>query len=60
MVDGVCHISARSLGDYNVQLIMEAVGGGGHRTMAGAQLRMDIDEAQSLVKKAIEDFRINM
>ena len=60
MVDGVCYISARSLGDYNVQLIMEAVGGGGHRTMAGAQLRMDIDEAQSLVKKAIEDFRINM
>lgn len=60
MVDGVCYISARSLGDFNVQLIMEAVGGGGHRTMAGAQLRMDIDEAQSLVKKAIEDFRINM
>ena len=31
-------ISARSLGDVNVQLIMEALGGGGHQTMAGAQI----------------------
>ena len=35
---GVVNISARSLGDINVQLIMEALGGGGHLTMAGAQL----------------------
>ncbi len=32
-------ISARSLGDVNVQLLMEALGGGGHLTMAGAQLQ---------------------
>ena len=32
------NISARSLGDVNVQVIMEAVGGGGHLTMAAAQL----------------------
>ena len=31
-------ISARSLGDVNVQILMEALGGGGHLTMAGAQL----------------------
>ncbi len=31
-------ISARSLGKVNVQLIMEAMGGGGHQTMAAAQL----------------------
>lgn len=31
-------ISARSLGDVNVQLIMEALGGGGHLTMAGTML----------------------
>lgn len=31
-------ISARSFGDVNVQLIMEAMGGGGHQTMAGAQI----------------------
>ena len=30
------NISARSLGDINVQLIMETLGGGGHFTMAGA------------------------
>ncbi len=34
----VVNVSARSLGDVNVQLIMEALGGGGHLTMAGAQL----------------------
>lgn len=32
------NVSARSLGEINVQLIMEAMGGGGHLTMAGAQL----------------------
>lgn len=32
-------ISARSLGEVNVQLIMEALGGGGHQTMAAAQLK---------------------
>ncbi len=35
--DAVC-VSARSLGEINVQLIMEALGGGGHNTMAAAQL----------------------
>lgn len=35
-------ISARSYGDINVQLIMEKLGGGGHQTMAGAQL-YDVD-----------------
>jgi c-di-AMP phosphodiesterase-like protein len=33
------NISARSYGDVNVQLIAESLGGGGHHTMAGAQLR---------------------
>ncbi len=33
------NISARSLGRVNVQLIMEALGGGGHHTMAAAQLQ---------------------
>ena len=32
------NISARSLGDLNVQVIMEALGGGGHQTMAACQL----------------------
>ncbi len=36
--DGRVNISARSMGKINVQLIMEALGGGGHQTMAAAQL----------------------
>ncbi len=36
--DGKINISARSLGDINVQLIMESLGGGGHQTMAAAQI----------------------
>jgi c-di-AMP phosphodiesterase-like protein len=35
---GQIHISARSWGAVNVQLMMEQLGGGGHRTMAAAQL----------------------
>lgn len=34
----VINVSARSLGDVNVQLLMEKLGGGGHQTMAGAQI----------------------
>ncbi len=36
--NNVANISARSLGAINVQLIMEELGGGGHQTMAAAQL----------------------
>ncbi len=36
--DGTMNISARSLGEINVQVIMELLGGGGHQTMAAAQL----------------------
>ncbi len=39
--DGVVSVSARSFGDVNVQLIMEKMGGGGHLTMAGAQIAAD-------------------
>ena len=44
-------VSARSLGDVNVQLIMEAFGGGGHLTTAGAQLT---DEPETVVAKLKE------
>ena len=47
-------ISARSLGRINVQLIMEKLGGGGHFTTAGAQLRgKTAQEAVSMLKDAI-------
>ena len=38
-VDSVTNISGRSLGGINVQLILEKLGGGGHMTIAGAQLK---------------------
>ncbi len=37
-------VSARSMGKINVQLIMEQLGGGGHLTMAGAQLACESTE----------------
>ncbi len=37
---------------------MEAIGGGGHQTMAGAQLDVSVDEAVAKIKSAIEDFII--
>lgn len=53
--DGGIGVSARSQGNINVQLIMEALGGGGHRTVAGAQLRdMDMMTARAAVLQAAE------
>lgn len=37
--DDTINISARSQGEVNVQVLMESFGGGGHQTMAGAQLK---------------------
>lgn len=50
-------ISARSLGEMNVQVIMEALGGGGHQTMAACQLKgYTIPAAKNALCKAIDDF----
>jgi c-di-AMP phosphodiesterase-like protein len=50
-------ISARSLGDINVQLIMEALDGGGHLTNAATQLYgLTLKEAEDRLKVAIEDY----
>ena len=47
-------ISARSYGRVNVQIIMEKLGGGGHQTMAAAQLKnTDVDNALKLLEDAI-------
>lgn len=49
------NISARSLGSFNVQLVMEAMGGGGHQTMAGALLpNTTLEEAADLLKRSID------
>lgn len=50
-------ISARSMGDINVQVIMEKLGGGGHLSNAATQLKdITIDEAKEKLEKAIEDY----
>lgn len=53
--NGGINVSARSMGDFNVQLVMEAIGGGGHLTMAGAYLKdMGMDEARRMLVRAID------
>ncbi len=47
--------SARSLGDINVQLIMEKLGGGGHFTMAAAQIKAPLNMAVAETKAAVHD-----
>ena len=54
--DGRIGISARSLGELNVQLVMEKLGGGGHLTNAACQLEADtIGQAIDRLKVAIND-----
>ena len=53
--DNVMNISARSYGELNVQLVMEELGGGGHQTMAAAQLNDETFESTlKCLKQAID------
>ena len=47
-------ISARSLGDVNVQVVMEKFGGGGHLNTAGAQVEDTPEEILERIKEALE------
>lgn len=50
------NISARSYGKLNVQLVMEALGGGGHQNMAAAQIAgLSENETKKLLIKAIDE-----
>ncbi len=49
-------ISARSLGNINVHVLMEKLGGGGHRDMAGAQLDTSLEEAYKMINNTIETY----
>ena len=52
-------MSARSLGDLNVQTIMEKLGGGGNLTKAGAQLKdVSLEEAEEQLKDILKDVTI--
>lgn len=52
--DGSLRVSARSLGNINVQLIMEKLGGGGNLTTAGARLEdMNVQDAMVLLERIV-------
>jgi cyclic-di-AMP phosphodiesterase len=50
-------ISARSLGDVNVQIIMESLMGGGHLTNAATQIKdISVEDAEQQLKEALNDY----
>ena len=52
------YVSARSIDEVNVQVIMEKLGGGGHLSMAGAQFEgIPMTEAMDRVKAALSEFK---
>jgi c-di-AMP phosphodiesterase-like protein len=52
---GEIHISARSSGDVNVQIIMERMGGGGHLSIAACQLEnVTLAEAEGALKGTLD------
>ena len=54
--NGRIHISARSIDELNVQVVMEKIGGGGHMSVAGAQLSdCTVFEAMEKVKDVLRD-----
>jgi len=56
-INDLVSISGRSLGDINVQVILEKMGGGGHLTVAGSQIPdIDIEEAKEILKKNIFEY----
>ena len=53
------YISARAIDEINVQLIMEALGGGGHQTMAAVQLKdVSLQEAKEQLVNVLKDVNI--
>ncbi|KAJ50039.1 c-di-AMP phosphodiesterase-like protein [Clostridium tetanomorphum] len=56
-IGGEVFISGRSLGDINVQVLLESLGGGGHMTMAGAKLKsVSVEEAVEKLESAIDKY----
>ncbi|WEG12806.1 DHH family phosphoesterase [Pullulanibacillus sp. KACC 23026] len=49
-------ISARSLGEINVQILMEEMGGGGHLTNAATQIACTIEEAKNTLIDVIDSY----
>ena len=56
-IEGIIHISARSNGNVNVQLILEKMGGGGHFDAAAAALKgEDMRSTLYRLKDAIDEY----
>lgn len=53
--DGLIGISARSLGEINVQVVMERLGGGGHLTNAATQLEGKVEDAVVRLKAVLAE-----
>jgi c-di-AMP phosphodiesterase-like protein len=53
--DGLIGISARSLGEINVQLVMERLGGGGHLTNAATQMEGNLQEVANRLKQVLSE-----
>ena len=52
------YISARSIDEVNVQIIMERMGGGGHMNIAGAQLRdVTPEQAVDALKETLQTMK---
>ncbi|MEF9939887.1 MAG: DHH family phosphoesterase [Clostridium sp.] len=57
-LNGTIYFSARSIDEINVQVMMEKLGGGGHRTIAGAQIEgISIEEAIEKLKTLIMEMK---
>ena len=56
-VDNEIYISGRSVGDINVQIVLEALGGGGHMNIAGVKLsNITIEEGEDKLKQAMKKY----
>lgn len=54
---GITFVSGRSLGEVNVQIILETIGGGGHLEVAGAQFKdKTVAEVKEMLIKAIDQY----
>lgn len=51
------HVSARSLGEISVQLIMEKLGGGGHLNQAATRIDLSVDLAVEELKRKIKEYK---
>ena len=52
---GKIYVSARSIDEVNVQIVMEHMGGGGHMNIAGAQMEgKTVEEVEDMLRHTID------